>query len=308
MRRLPLLLTVAGIIVIALTPAWAGNYVVRTATFLCLYATLALSWNIIGGFAGYPSFATAGFFGLGAYAGALLQNAGWPLPLPWIAATVVVAAFAALSGFAVLRMRGHYFAIGSIAIVEILRLVASSWSSLTHGGEGLNVAILPGGPTQIGRLFLYAMLATLLLALAATLAVDRGRLGFGLRCIGQNEDAADMVGIDVTRYKIAAFVLSAAFCGTVGAIYASWVAYIDPTDAFSIVLTVKVPVMAMLGGPGTVAGPVLGAWAFVLLEEFVWARFLEWNRAILGLLIVALVFCLPGGLLNLGRLRRQRSP
>lgn len=308
MKRLPLVLVALGVVAIALTPAFASNYIVRLATFLCLYATLALSWNFIGGFAGYPSFATAGFFGLGAYAGALIQNAGLPLPLPWIAATLIVAAFAALAGVAVLRMRGHYFAIGSIAIVEILRLVASSWSGLTQGGDGLNVAILPGGPNLIGRLFLYAMLTTMLLALAATILVDRGRLGFGLRCIGQNEDAADMVGIDVTRYKIAGFALSAAFCGTVGAIYASWVAYIDPTDAFSIVLTVKVPVMVMLGGAGTVAGPAIGAWAFVLLEEMVWARFLEYNRAILGLMIVALVFFLPGGLLNISRLWRRWRP
>jgi branched-chain amino acid transport system permease protein len=119
-----------------------------------------------------------------------------------------------------------------------------------------------------------------------------------------------MVGIDTTLYKVIAFTLSALFCGTVGAAYASWVGYIDPTDSFNIILTLKVPVMVMLGGTGTVLGPVLGATVFVLLEEFFWANFLNWNRAILGGVIVFLIFFLPGGLLHIpyrrvfSRLRR----
>jgi branched-chain amino acid transport system permease protein len=283
----------------AATPFVADNYVVRLCTFLCMYAALALSWNVIGGYAGYPSFSTAGFFGLGAYAGALLQNAGLPAGISWLAATAIVAVFAASLGRAILRMKGHYFAIGSLAIVEVLRLVASSWASLTGGGDGLNVPILPGGPDYAGRIFLFSMMAMMIVSFVVTMLVDRTRLGFGLRCIRQNEDAADMVGIDVTSYKTAAFALSAMFCGTTGAIYASWVAYIDPSDAFSILLSVKVPVMTLLGGPGTVLGPVVGAWIFVVLEEMIWAQFLELNRAILGGVIVLLIFTLPGGLLGL---------
>jgi len=287
------------VVLLAALPFLAGNYYVRLATFLCMYATLALSWNFIGGYAGYPSFSTAAFVGLGSYVGALMQNAGVPMVLAWIAATLVVGAFATLAGVALLRLRGHYFAIGSIAMVEVLRLLASLWTDLTGGGEGLNVAILPGGADFAARVFLYAMLAVMVCAWLTALLVDRSRLGFGLRCIGQNEDAADMVGIGIERYKTAAYALSAVYCGTVGAIYASWVSYIAPDDAFSILLTLKVPVMAMLGGVGTVYGPVLGSAAFVLLEETVWARFLDWHQAILGAIVVLLVFALPGGLLGL---------
>ena len=143
------------------------------------------------------------------------------------------------------------------------------------------------------------MIVIMLCAFAVSYIVDRGRLGFGLRCISQNEDAADMVGIDTTRYKVAAFTLSALFCGAVGAVYASWVGYIDPTDSFSILLTVKVPVMVLLGGAGTLLGPIVGAVGFVFIEEFFWANFLEWNRAILGVIIVFLIFFLPRGLLRL---------
>lgn len=298
MKR-PLVLFAAFTIVMAAAPFVADNYVVRLCTFLCMYAALALSWNVIGGFAGYPSFSTAGFFGLGAYAGALAQNAGQPTVVAWLIATGVVGLVAAGIGRAILRMKGHYFAIGSLAIVEVLRLCASSWAPLTGGGDGLNVRLLEGGPDVIGRVFLFAMMTIMVVCFIMTVVVDRTRLGFGLRCIKQNEDAADMVGIDVTTYKTVAFALSAMFCGTIGAVYASWVAYIDPSDAFSTLLSLKVPVMVLIGGPGTVLGPVVGAWIFVVLEEFIWAQFLELNRAILGMVIVLLIFTLPSGLLGL---------
>lgn len=292
-------------VVLAAVPLAGNNYFLQQATFVAMYCALALSWNLIGGYAGYPSFATAAFVGLGAYAGALLQNAGVPMVAAWFGATAVTAVFAALLGLGILRMKGHYFAVGSISIVEVLRLVASSWSDFTGGGEGLNLPILPGGPEFAGRVFLYAMLVVMVACFVITVLVDRGRLGFALRCIEQNEDAADMVGIDVTRAKTTAFTLSALFCGTTGAISASWVAYIAPTDAFSILMTLKVPVMVLLGGPGTVLGPVIGATSFVLIEQTVWSRFLDYNQAALGIVIVLLIFFLPGGLL--GRLRWGRA-
>ncbi len=300
--RLPYILFALWVLALASTPWVASNYIVKIATFLAMYGAIALSWNFIGGFTGYPSFATAAVVGLGSYSGALLQNAGVSgalLPLAWLGGAAVVALFAAIIGLIILRMKGHYFAIGSIAIVEVLSQLASSWSSLTGGGEGLNVKFLAGGPDFIGRVFLYTMIVIMLLAFVATVLVDKGKLGFGLRCIQQNEDAADMVGIDTTRYKIYAFVLSAVFCGAVGAAYSSWVAYISPTDSFSILLTLKAPVMVLLGGPGTVFGPVVGSALFVLMEETIWAKFLDYNQGVLGLVIVVLIFFLPGGLLRL---------
>lgn len=294
-----LALLAAWVLLLAATPWIADNYTVRIAISIAMYSAMALSWNFIGGFTGYPSFSTAAFFGLGCYAGAIAQRNGVPLVLAWVLATLFVAVFAALLGAIILRLRGHYFAIGSIAIVELTRLIVSSWGDVTGGGDGLNVPLLSGGPDAVATLVLYVMLAIMLAAFATTLYVESARLGFGLQCIHQNEDAADMVGVDTTRFKIAAYTLSALFCGTVGAVYASWVGYIDPTDSFSILLTIKVPVMALLGGPGTAIGPILGASVLVLLEEFFWANFLQWNRAILGGLIVILIFFLPGGLLKI---------
>jgi branched-chain amino acid transport system permease protein len=287
------------VLALASTPFWATNYIVRLAIMVAMYTSLTLSWNFIGGFTGYPSFSTAAFFGLGCYAGALSQRAGVPLVLAWTIATLFVGAFATALGGIILRLRGHYFAIGSIGVVEVVRLVVLSWPRLTGGGDGLNLPLMTGGPDAVARIFLIVMLAIMVIVFAVTVLVDRGRLGFGLRCIQQNEDAADMVGIDTTRYKVMAYTLSALFCGTVGAAYASWTGYIDANDSFSIIMTIKVPVMCLLGGPGTVLGPVIGTAAFTLLEEVFWANFLDYNRAILGAVIVVLIFFLPGGLLAL---------
>lgn len=297
-RNLVFAVLAVWVVILAATPLFAGNYTIRIAIMMAMYSAMALSWNFIGGFTGYPSFSTAAFFGLGCYVGAIAQRSGIPAGLAWLLATIFVAALAAGLGAIILRLRGHYFAIGSIAVVEVTRLIVSSWGSVTGGGDGLNVPLMQGSPDAVAARVLYVMLAILVAAFVVTVLVDRGRLGFGLKCIAQNEDAADMVGIDTTRYKIFAYVLSALFCGTAGAVYASWVGYIDPTDSFAILLTLKIPVMAMLGGAGTVLGPVVGASVFVVLEEFFWANFLEWNRAILGGIIVFLIFFLPGGLLK----------
>lgn len=292
---------------LALSPWIANNYIVKIATFLAMYAAIALSWNFIGGYAGYPSFATAAFVGLGAYAGAILQNAGVPMVIAWLMAAVVVVIFAAGVGRIILKMKGHYFAIGSIALVDVLSHTASSWASLTGGGEGLNVKILPGGPDFAGMVFLYTMLIIMLMAFVTTVIVDRSRLGFGLRCIQQNEDAADMLGVNVMRYKVIAFVLSGVFCGIIGAAYASWVAYISPIDSFSILLTLKAAVMVLLGGPGTVFGPIVGSAALVIFEEAIWSQFLDLHQGILGLVIVLLIFFLPNGLLKINWRRNANN-
>lgn len=287
------------IALLAASPFIANNYFVKIATYIAMFAVIAMSWNFIGGYAGYPSFATAAFVGLGSYSGALLQNAGMPMLIAWFFASLIVALFAASLGLVILRMKGHYFAIGSIALVDILSHTASSWSSLTGGGEGLNVKIMQGGPDYVGMVFLYTMLVIMILAFVTTVLVDRSKLGFGLRCIQQNEDAADMLGINVMLYKNIAFILSSVFCGLIGAAYASWVAYIAPTDSFSILLTLKAAVMVLLGGAGTVFGPIVGSAALVIFEETIWSSFLSLHQGILGLVIVLLIFFLPNGLLRI---------
>lgn len=303
MTRIIFMIVLAVVLVVI---ALAGdNYLLRLGTMFGMYAIMALSWNIIGGYAGYPSFATAAFFGLGAYTGALLQVAGVPMPLAWAAACIAAAVFAGLLGFALLRLKGHYFAIASLVVAEVLLETATSWTGLTGGGMGLNLPILRISIGAQAQLFYWSMLAVAALALAMNWFVGTGRIGFALRCIRQNEDASSMVGIDTTFYKIVAFALSALFVGGAGAIYASWVFYIEPPDVFSVLLSIKPIVFALLGGAGTVVGPVIGAAVFIVMEELVWRNFLSIHSGILGLLIVGLIFFLPNGILGLVRRRRR---
>ncbi len=299
MARLGYLALAAWFVFLAFVPLHAENYIVRICIVIAMYSTLAYSWNVIGGFAGYPSFSTAAFFGVGAYIGGIAQHHGVPMGLAWILATLGVGAFAFALGAILLRLRGHYFAIGSIVVVEVCRLLISSWRGLTGGGSGLNIPILKWQPDEVLAFFLWVMLALFVISFLINLWVDRSSLGFGLRCIRQNEEAAAMVGVNTSWYKLAGFVLSALLCGTTGAAYASWVGYIDPTESFNIIMTLKVPVMVMLGGSGTLLGPALGAGGFIMLEEVFWSSYLNWNRAMLGGVIVLLIFFLPGGLLNL---------
>ncbi|MBA1146169.1 branched-chain amino acid ABC transporter permease [Ectothiorhodospiraceae bacterium WFHF3C12] len=293
--------------IIAALPVLGDNYLMRLGTMFGMYATLALSWNIIGGYAGYPSFATAAFFGLGAYTGALLQGAGVPMPLAWVAACASAALFAALLGLAILHLKGHYFAIASLIVGEVLVEVATSWRSLTGGGMGLNLPVLRMGVEAQSRLFFWSMYTLGVLALLMNWLVARSRLGFGLNCIRQNEDASAMVGINTKRYKVMAFTCSAVLVGGAGAMYASWVYYIEPPDVFDVLTSVKPIVMALLGGAGTVLGPAIGAGVFLVMEEVVWRNFLDVHSAILGILIVALIFLLPNGLLGLAIRRRKAA-
>ncbi len=285
---------------LALLPLGADAYWLRLGTIMLMYGVLAMAWNFIGGMAGYPSFASAAFFGLGAYAGAVAQKFGMPMPVAWALAALLALLFAALLGLALLRLRGHYFAIASLVVAEVLRELVNSATDLTGGGMGLNLPV-PSGSTISGQaaFFYYAMLGLAVITFGAMLATVHSRLGFGLRCIQQNESAADMLGVNTTAYKVAAFVLSGVFVGAAGAIYASWVHYIEPPDVFDVLYSIKAIVMVLLGGAGSVFGPLLGAALFLSLEELVWRNYLQVHTGVLGLMIVLLVLFLPKGVLAL---------
>jgi branched-chain amino acid transport system permease protein len=292
---------------LALVPLGTDPYWLRLGTTMLMYGVLAMSWNFIGGMAGYPSFATAAFFGLGAYSGAVAQVSGVPMLLAWSLAAAVSAAFAASLGYALLRLRGHYFAIASLVVGEVLREVTNSSTGLTGGGMGLNLPIphMASVAAQ-ARFFYYAMLGVAAITFAAALWTLHSRLGFGLRCIKQKEAAADMLGVNVTLYKVAAFVLSAVFVGIAGAVYASWVYYIEPPDVYDVLYSIKPIVMALLGGAGTLFGPLIGAALFLALEELVWRNYISIHTGMLGLLIVLLVLFLPKGVLA-GLSRKARA-
>jgi branched-chain amino acid transport system permease protein len=293
--------------VLSALPLVGDNYILRLATTMCMYAVMAQSWNFIGGLAGYPSFATAAFFGLGAYTSAILQHSGMPMLPAWGTAGVVALGFAAFLGGAILHLRGHYFAIASLIVAEMLREIVNTTPSLTGGGKGLSLPIMKLSVEAQAQFHFYAMLSLAVVCLATAIVIHRSKLGFGLRCIQQNEDAASILGVNAYAYKTAAFSLSAVFVGIAGAIYASWVHYIDPSDVFDVLLAVKPMVMALLGGLGTIYGPAIGSLILLTFEELVWRNFLTIHAAALGLIIVILVLFLPNGLLSLMRDRFGRK-
>ena len=174
----------------------------------------------------------------------------------------------------------------------------------------MNLPVPRVGVEAQARLFFYAMLALAAVCMATAIVVHQSKLGFGLRCIQQNEDAAGILGVNTYAYKTAAFALSAIFVGIAGAIYASWVHYIEPPDVFDVLLSIKPLVMVLFGGLGTIFGPAIGALLLLTFEELVWRNFLTIHAAVLGVLIVVLVLYLPNGILSLvrERLPARRAP
>ncbi|HRO60583.1 MAG TPA: branched-chain amino acid ABC transporter permease [Burkholderiaceae bacterium] len=299
------------VLLLGTLPFFGEAYTLRLGTFACMYAIMAVSWNVIGGLAGYPSFATAAFFGLGAYAGGVLLAKGAALLLALAFAGALAFGGAMLLGAVLLRLRGHYFAIASLAVGEVLRELTNTATNLTGGGMGLNIPLgaMTGGILGEATFHFLAMWGLLLLALAVVVWIERSKLGFGLACIRQNESAADMIGVNATLYKSLAFAFSGVFVAMAGTLYAAWVHYIEPPDVYDILFAVKPIVMALLGGLGSTVGAVLGAFVFLGIEEVVWRNYLQVHTGVLGFLVVVLLLFLPHGLVSIGRrLRTGRAP
>jgi branched-chain amino acid transport system permease protein len=294
------LILLALVVCIAALPLFGGSYALRLGTIACMYGILALSWNIVGGFAGYPSFATAAFFGFGAYTAGVLIGKGVPLLVAISIAGVISFALACLLGVALLRLRGHYFAIASLSLIEVFRELVNNATDLTGGGMGLNIPLTSAAGVMADATFFFYVMWGLLLGTALMVVIVAGsKLGFGLACIRQNETAANMIGLNTTLYKSVAFGLSACFVGAAGGVYAAWVHYIDPSDVFDILYSVKPIVMALIGGLGSPLGVLVGALVYLGLEEVVWRNYIQIHSGVLGVLIVVLLLFLPHGLMSL---------
>lgn len=287
-------------------PWVATGYLVRFLTTLFMFSVLAKAWNLIGGLAGYPSFGNVAFFGIGAYTtGVLMVRFGLAFLPSLVAGGLAGALFAVGIGLPVLRLRGHYFAVATFATAEAMREIVNNLTDLTGGGKGLSLPLMAGGARAIGVYFYYLMLGLLVAAVATNVLVLRSRLGYGLLALREDEEAAMVAGIDTTLYKVVAFGLSAFLTGLAGGIYAYWLTYIDPTNVFDVVISVTMLVMVILGGSGTLWGPVVGAVILMVLTEFLWSRFLELHAAFLGTVIILVVLFIPDGLVEMVRRGRR---
>jgi branched-chain amino acid transport system permease protein len=280
--------------VLAVLPFVLPNYRIAFLLLTFMYVTLASSWNILAGYTGYASFGHAAFFGLGAYTAALLITR---LQVHWLLASLtggLVAALLALPlGFILLRLRGPYFAISMLGLAAALEVIANSWVTLTRGGAGLNL------PPALNLVQVYfAMGIAMVAVIALSYRIITSRYGLRLFALRDDEQAAEMLGIDTTLHKVSAFVISAFFPGVAGGFYAWNLAYIDPTSVFRPILSIGMVIMTMFGGIGTVAGPVIGAVLLTVLSEGLWARLPEFHRAAYGALIILVVLFVPGGIMG----------
>jgi branched-chain amino acid transport system permease protein len=274
---LPLAVTAAAAAALAAFPRFVESpYALHLMVLFFLSVIMGSAWNIIGGYGGQYSVGHAAYFGIGAYTVLVLLQfrhvAPWWGLVPAVALAVVVAL---VVGSITFRLRGPYFVLASIAVAEIIRLAALNWTDLTNGAEGILVSDIP--PLVVGGVvvtnfvsklpYYYAGLGLALAAVLVTLWVERSKLGYYLQAIREDQDAANSLGIPLTRYQIVALAVSALFTACAGALYALYVGFIDPASGIGLDISVQIVLTAIIGGIGTVLGPVVGAGVLVALSE-----------------------------------------
>ncbi len=299
-RRHLLLWVVYGVAAAAIVLfPWVDRspYHLHLVILFALWAALGQAWNILGGFAGQVSFGHAAFFGVGAYTVSLLyKRAGFPIELGVLASAAVAAAISVPVGLVCFRLRGPYFALTMLGVAEILRLLAINWRSFTGGPVGI---LFP--PIFHEKLpFYYAAVGLAVVALGAAWWVLRSRLGFKLRAVREDEEAASAIGVSPAWAKLQAMVISAFLTGLLGGFFAPYQGYIDPDIVFSLgEVSIAMVVVAVLGGIGTVWGPVVGAAVVTILAEILRSTLGGAHLLAYAALLIVIVRYLPGGLLGL---------
>jgi branched-chain amino acid transport system permease protein len=310
---------VVGAAMLAYPLVFATPFQQRLGALVLLYAISASAWNIVGGYAGQVSIGHAVFFGCGAYGAlAAYQHLGLPpiagLPLG-VAASVLIAA---VIGVPTLRLSGHYFSMATIAVAELVRLVVANTAWL-GGAQGLSGPPVPRTVLDLSFVsalpYYYLFLAVLAAIIALTWWIEKSRIGYYLRAIRDSERAARSLGAAAPRYKLYAFILSAALTSVAGALYAVMFGFVDPESGLGILISVKMVIMAALGGAGLLLGPLVGAAILVPLEEFsnslLGGAGAGLTFVLYGAIIVVIARFQPGGLLErvLRALpRRKRAP
>jgi branched-chain amino acid transport system permease protein len=307
-RRYDSLITAAAILVLGgLLSLVLADYRLRLLNVSVISAIAVIGFNFAFGLAGLISLGHAGFVGLGAYTLAILTTAlGWS---PWLAipvAILVTTVFAGMIGYPLLRLRGHYLALATLGLNVSFTIVVTNWITLTGGTNGISgipELRLGGFAFNDERRFLWLGLVLLALCAAFAITLQRSRHGRAMMAVRDDETAARMTGIDVTRVKITALCLSAAFAALSGTLFATHVRFVAPED-FNYAHSIIYLAMLIVGGEGAVAGAVIGAALLTFLPE--WLRFLgDAYLAFFGLMLLAILVFLPTGLVGLtGRLRR----
>ena len=302
------------LVLLAFPLVWNSPFEQRLGALVLLYAIAASAWNILGGYGGQISVGHVVFFGCGAYGSlAAYTHWGWPpiagVPLGMLASVLI----AAVIGVPTLRLSGHYFSMATIAVAELVRLVVTNIDWL-GAAVGLSGPTLPRGVYDLSFTsslpYYYLFLAVLAATLFITWRMENSRIGYYLRAIKDSERAARSLGAAAGRYKMYAFLLSAALTAVAGSMYVIMIGFVDPESGLGLLVSVKILIMAALGGVGTLFGPLIGAAILVPLEEISNNVFGGGGAGITfvvyGAVIMLLARFQPGGLLELlGRIRQR---
>ncbi|MEG9883283.1 MAG: branched-chain amino acid ABC transporter permease [Hyphomicrobiales bacterium] len=290
MRRLVLII-LFGAALLAALPYFASDVMMQFAINALLMAVLAQSWNIIGGFTGYMSFGNSVFHGLGVYGTAIAMaqfHMGFGVGL--VLGVILALLCALVIGLPVLRLRGPYFAIATLGLSAAMGALVSN---LDIAGANIGLAL----PLIRNDFMFYELSLALLVACTLSVAwISASRFGAGLVAIREDEQAAAAMGVNATRFKVIAWMLSAFFTALAGGLYAYWISFIDPASAFDPTLNVRMVIMAVFGGPGTVLGPLVGSFALSAVYELL-SNWLSTAAALFfGLIVVLCVIFTPRGL------------
>lgn len=302
---------------LALPHVLANDYYIDMIIMVLMWAALAEAYNISGGYGGQFSLGHSAFLGIGAYTSTILF---WKLGIsPWfgmIPGALFAAVLALLLGGVTLRLRGPFLGLASLAFTEVTHIVAVNWRSMTRGSEGIGISFEPGLANMVFRTKAEYLYLAMLLAggtVLITWLISRSRLGHYLIAVRENQDAARSLGVHTTRIKVAGLVISALLTAIGGTFYAQYILYIDPASLISFDMSVKFPLIAVVGGLGTVWGPVLGAAIMVPLSQILRSTLSGTmsglDLALYGLLLILVVLFMPHGLLGeiQQRVRRWRS-
>ncbi|QNK74489.1 branched-chain amino acid ABC transporter ATP-binding protein/permease [Variovorax sp. PAMC28562] len=297
-------LALAALLVLPL--ATQSPFVIHLAIQVCVFAALASAWNIVGGFAGQLSLGHAVYYGIGSYAaGLLVLHFGISPWVGMIAGVGVSALVALVIAYPTLRLRGPFFSLASIAFLEVARLLVNHEEAWTHGAGGLNVPLQIGLKWMIFRekwAYLLVAFCFLMVVLGICHAIRHSRFGYYLIAVREREDAARAIGINPVRVKIAAAVISACLTSLIGSFHGMYLTFIEPSSAFSLELSIQVAMFALIGGLGTVAGPVLGAVVVLPIAELARGWLSAFGNGthgfVYGVVLVAVVLFFPRGLVG----------
>ena len=284
------------------------TYLIHVMILVFMFGMLGVAWNIMGGYAGMFSFGQAAFFGIGAYTSSFLLVTFHVNPwIGLIAGGLVAALMAAAIGYPCSNLRGHYFAIATIAFGEIVRIHFNNWK-LVNAAEGITIPMMDESLANFmfhsSKLpYYYIMLAFLLLALVICYFVANSKMGYYFRAIKESHDVAEVLGVNVVRYRLIAIMVSAFLSAMAGTFYAQYILYIDPESVMLLAISIQIVLISMLGGAGTIMGPVIGAAILIPIAELtrIWLghRGTGVDMLIYGFLITLISVYQPQGIWGL---------